>query len=54
MSNKPTDDSDAIDNMDGGAHLGGTRFGQTGTDAKDKTKDRKAAGDKARPNDGKN
>jgi hypothetical protein len=39
-----------LDNMDTGAHAGGTHFGQTAGDAK--TKDTRKGGDKARPNDG--
>jgi len=41
-----------LDNMDTGAHLGGTHLGGAGGDAK--AKDNKKGGDKARPNDGKN
>lgn len=43
------------DNVSGGGHLGGTRFGQQGTDAKDKPDNKDGSkGDKARPNDGQN
>jgi hypothetical protein len=43
-----------IKNVDGGAHLGGTRFGQVPGDAKEKDGHQGGPkGDKARPNDGK-
>ena len=47
---KDNQDQQQLDKMDTGGHLGGTKFGQTGGDAK--TKDTREGGDKARPNDG--
>ncbi|WP_181408142.1 hypothetical protein [Pararhizobium mangrovi] len=49
MTNKKHDDEKAVDNTSGGAHLGGTKFGQE-SDAKTTSNEK---GDKARPNDGK-
>lgn len=43
----------AAQHVSGGAHLGGTRFGQQPGDAKEKDGHKNGAkGDKARPNDG--
>jgi hypothetical protein len=41
-----------LKHVDTGGHLGGTKFGQTGGDAK--TKDTREGGDKKRSNDGSN
>ena len=43
---------DQLKHVSGGAHLGGTHFGQQPGDAKDKNRDDPRKGDKARPNDG--
>ena len=52
MSNKDRQ-QEQLDNVSGGAHLGGTRFGQQPGDAKEKPGHKNGdKGDKARPNDG--